>query len=118
MDIASAPCDYTKMKNANLLGPALVIIWLTACATTPQEPLEIVLAGATDGSCSVKVGDEVVNGEQLFQKLKERPRNQQVTLRGMDVNVPYRCIGLTIYALQRARVKMKVGFISEPPPAN
>ena len=91
---------------------------LPACATTPRKPFEIVVAKEGDGSCSVKVDGQTVDDEQLFQKLKTRPRNQEVKLSGMNIDVPYRCIGSTIYALQRARVKMKIGFISEPPLAN
>ncbi len=32
-----------------------------------------------------------------------------------DINTPYRCIGGTIYIMQRAGFP-RVGFISEPPP--
>ena len=32
-----------------------------------------------------------------------------------DVNTPYKCIGGTIFAMQRAGFA-RVGFISEPPP--
>ena len=32
-----------------------------------------------------------------------------------DVNTPYKCIGGTIYTMQRAGFA-RVGFISEPPP--
>jgi biopolymer transport protein ExbD len=38
----------------------------------------------------------------------------EVHIRG-DINVPYRCIGGTIYTMQRAGFP-KVGFISEPEP--
>jgi biopolymer transport protein ExbD len=38
----------------------------------------------------------------------------EVHIRG-DINTPYRCIGATIYAMQRAGF-IKVGFISEPEP--
>ena len=34
-----------------------------------------------------------------------------------DINVPYRCIGGTIYTMQRAGFP-KVGFISEPEPGS
>jgi biopolymer transport protein ExbD len=33
-----------------------------------------------------------------------------------DINTPYRCIGGTIYTMQRAGFT-RVGFISEPPPS-
>jgi biopolymer transport protein ExbD len=38
----------------------------------------------------------------------------EVHIRG-DINTPYRCIGGTIYTMQRAGFP-KVGFISEPEP--
>jgi biopolymer transport protein ExbD len=40
----------------------------------------------------------------------------EVHIRG-DIDTPYRCIGATIYTMQRAGF-VKVGFISEPPPGS
>jgi biopolymer transport protein ExbD len=40
----------------------------------------------------------------------------EVHIRG-DINTPYRCIGGTIYTMQRAGFP-KVGFISEPEPGS
>jgi len=86
---------------------------------------------AENGQCKVYWGLEEVTSQELLEKadtaLKaeiERlggPGSQiadedipEAHIRG-DVNTPYRCIGGTVYTMQRAGFT-RVGFISEPTP--
>ena len=62
------------------------------------------------------VDGQPMDEEQLFRRLKARHPEQEVRLEGLNLDVPYRCLGATIFALQRARVPIRIGFISEPPP--
>ena len=98
--------------------------------TTKAENVSLsVRAGAT-GQCEVYWGLTPVTSEQLTDravahlereiakaggpdKITELP---EAHIRG-DVNTPYRCIGGTIYNMQRAGFA-RVGFISEPEPGS
>ena len=82
------------------------------------------------GQCEVYWGMAPVSSNQLYdravQKLKDEVERAgglavvkpddlpEVHIRG-DINTPYRCIGGTIFTMQRAGF-VKVGFISEPEP--
>ena len=83
---------------------------------------------AVDGQCEVYWNMDRVSSDELLQRadaaLKAEidrqggPENvteiPEAHIRG-DVNTPYRCIGGTIYTMQRAGFT-RVGFISEPTP--
>jgi biopolymer transport protein ExbD len=94
--------------------------------TTKPENVSLSVRGA-DGQCQVFWGmTQVSSGELLTRataKLEREIERQggvnaaglelpEVHIRG-DVNTPYRCIGGTIFTMQRAGF-VKVGFISEP----
>jgi biopolymer transport protein ExbD len=83
------------------------------------------------GVCEVYWGMSRIDSGALFNravaKLKTEIDKQggpnaagielpEVHIRG-DIDTPYRCIGATIYTMQRAGF-IKVGFISEPPPGS
>ena len=86
---------------------------------------------AVNGQCEVYWEMTPMTSEQLFQRAEtqlaaeiERLGGPDATIededipeahiRG-DIDTPYRCIGGTIYTMQRAGWT-RVGFISEPPP--
>ncbi|NML04937.1 biopolymer transporter ExbD [Sphingomonas sp. G-3-2-10] len=98
---------------------------------TETKPENVLLAvrASPEGQCQVYWGMAPVTSEELYnraQKKLEAEINKQggltaanlelpeAHIRG-DINTPYRCIGATIFTMQRAGF-IKVGFISEPPP--
>ncbi len=98
---------------------------------TQTKPENVSLAVTTngDGSCAVYWNLTPVTSTELLDrgvaKLRAEIDRQggvnaaglelpEVHIRG-DVNTPYKCIGGTIYTMQRAGFA-RVGFISEPPP--
>ncbi|MGV3769902.1 MAG: ExbD/TolR family protein [Sphingobium phenoxybenzoativorans] len=98
--------------------------------TTKPENVSLSVTSADDGSCAVYWNMTKVNSEDLLNRAVAKleadvkkaggvenltPEDlPEVHIRG-DINVPYRCIGGTIYTMQRAGFP-KVGFISEPEP--
>ncbi|MDP8995019.1 MAG: biopolymer transporter ExbD [Pseudomonadota bacterium] len=95
--------------------------------TTPHNVNLSVRAGP-NGECEVYWELTRVTAEELFE-LAESALTQEIERQGGpenvedipeahirgDVNTPYRCIGGTIYTMQRAGWT-RVGFISEPIP--
>ena len=99
--------------------------------TTKPENVSLSVTTKPDGSCAVFWGTSPVTSVELLdravEKLKAEIARQggvgnpelelpEAHIRG-DVNVPYRCVGGTIYTMQMAGFA-KVGFISEPPPGS
>ena len=97
--------------------------------TTKPENVSLSVRGAANGECEVYWGQTRIHSEELLQravdKLKLEIEKQggvnapglelpEAHIRG-DVNTPYRCIGGTIFTMQRAGFA-RVGFISQPPP--
>jgi biopolymer transport protein ExbD len=97
---------------------------------TTTKPENVLLSVTGNGdTCNVYWGMSPVTSAELLDravnKLKAEIDRQgglgnpalelpEAHIRG-DVNTPYRCIGGTIYTMQRAGFA-KVGFISEPEP--
>ena len=86
---------------------------------------------AVDGQCEVYWNLTKVTSEELLERADAALKAEidrlggpgvqiededipEAHIRG-DVNTPYRCIGGTVYTMQRAGFT-RVGFISEPPP--
>jgi biopolymer transport protein ExbD len=98
--------------------------------TTKPENVSLSVTSMPDGSCGVFWNMTKVDSSELLNravaKLEADVKKAggvenmtvddlpEVHIRG-DINVPYRCIGGTIYTMQRAGFP-KVGFISEPEP--
>ncbi|WP_136161108.1 ExbD/TolR family protein [Sphingomonas flavalba] len=97
--------------------------------TTKPENVSLSVKASDTGACEVYWNQTRVNSTELLNravdKLKLEIEKQggvnapglelpEVHIRG-DVNTPYRCIGGTIFTMQRAGFA-RVGFISEPPP--
>ncbi|MBA3511392.1 biopolymer transporter ExbD [Sphingomonas sp.] len=97
--------------------------------TTKPENVNLTVRGEPDGSCGVYWNLTKVDSKNLLdravKKLEDEIERQggveniteetmpEAHIRG-DVNTPYKCIGGTIYTMQRAGFA-RVGFISEPP---
>ena len=97
--------------------------------TTKPENVSLSVRGDGAGGCEVYWGLQKLNSEQLLdravKKLEDEIKRQggveniteetmpEAHIRG-DVNTPYRCVGGTVFTMQRAGFS-RVGFISEPP---
>ncbi len=98
--------------------------------TTKPENVSLSITTDDSGGCAVYWNLTKVNSEDLLNRAVAKleadikkaggvenltPEDlPEVHIRG-DINTPYRCIGGTIYTMQRAGFP-KVGFISEPEP--
>ena len=97
--------------------------------TKPENVSLTVRAGA-NGGCEVYWNLTQVDSEQLLDRAVKALEEQiarvggvenineenmpEVHIRG-DVNTPYKCIGGTVFTMQRAGFA-RVGFIPQPPP--
>jgi biopolymer transport protein ExbD len=96
---------------------------------TKPENVSLTVRGGPGGACEVYWNLTPVNNEQLLDKAVDALEKQiakvggvenineenmpEVHIRG-DINTPYKCIGGTVFTLQRAGFA-RVGFISQPP---
>ena len=96
---------------------------------TKPENVSLTVRGAPDGSCEVYWNLTPITSEELLDRAVEALEKQiaavggvenineenmpEVHIRG-DVNTPYKCIGGTVFTMQRAGFA-RVGFISQPP---
>jgi len=96
---------------------------------TKPENVNLSVRGGPGGTCEVYWNLEKVNSDQLLDKavkkleqlIKDVGGVDKVTednmpeahIRG-DINTPYKCIGGTVFTMQRAGFA-RVGFISNPP---
>ena len=92
---------------------------LTACTgpapePEPEPPVEVRLV--RDGSrfgCRAEVAGKALTEEALLAAARGwRERGARVV---GTPETPYKCLGGTIFILQRAGIK-RVGFVAEPPP--
>jgi len=96
---------------------------------TKPENVNLSVKGGPGGTCEVYWNLTKVTSDELLDKAVEKLEKlikdvggvQNVTDENMpeahirgDVNTPYKCIGGTIFTMQRAGFA-RVGFISEPP---
>ena len=96
---------------------------------TKPENVSLSVRAAPNGACEVYWGQTRVNSTELVERAVVKLRKEidkqggpnapglelpEVHIRG-DINTPYRCIGGTVFNMQRAGF-IRVGFISEPPP--
>ena len=96
---------------------------------TKPENVNLSVRGGPGGTCEVYWNLTRVNNEQLLDRAVKKLEDliedvggvENVTEENMpeahirgDVNTPYKCIGGTIFTMQRAGFA-RVGFISEPP---
>jgi biopolymer transport protein ExbD len=97
---------------------------------TKPENVNLSVRGGPGGTCEVYWNLTKVDNKELLdlavkkleQLIKDVGGVQNVNEENMpeahirgDINTPYKCIGGTIFTMQRAGFA-RVGFISEPPP--
>ncbi len=98
--------------------------------TTKPENVNLAVRAAPDGSCEVYWNLTRVDSTQLVDRAVQHLEAEIARLGGpanvtelpeahirADVNTPYRCVGGTIFNMQRAGFA-RVGFISEPAPGS
>jgi biopolymer transport protein ExbD len=98
--------------------------------TTKPENVNLSVRSGPGGTCEVYWNITRVTSDELLDRavkkledlIKDVGGVENVTEENMpeahirgDVNTPYKCIGGTIFTMQRAGFA-RVGFISEPPP--
>jgi len=97
---------------------------------TKPENVSLTVRGGPGGTCEVYWNLTRVNNEELLDRAVKSLEDQiervggveniteenmpEVHIRG-DINTPYKCIGGTVFTMQRAGFA-RVGFISQPPP--
>ena len=98
--------------------------------TTKPENVNLSVRGGPGGSCEVYWGLTKVDSKELLDRAVQKLNDEikivggvenindtnmpEAHIRG-DANTPYKCIGGTVFTMQRAGFA-RVGFISEPPP--
>jgi biopolymer transport protein ExbD len=97
---------------------------------TKPENVNLSVRGGPGGTCEVYWNLTKVDNKELLdravkkleQLIKDVGGVENVTEENMpeahirgDINTPYKCVGGTIFTMQRAGFA-RVGFISEPPP--
>jgi biopolymer transport protein ExbD len=107
----------------------LPTVYFEPTQTKPENVVLSVRVNTGNGACEVFWGLTPVNSSELVTMAVNKLRREidkqggpsapglelpEVHIRG-DVNTPYRCIGGTVFNMQRAGFT-RVGFISEPPP--
>ena len=96
---------------------------------TKPENVSLTVRGGPGGTCEVYWNLTQVNNEELLDRAVKALEDQiakvggvenindenmpEVHIRG-DINTPYKCIGGTVFTMQRAGFA-RVGFISQPP---
>ena len=96
---------------------------------TKPENVSLTVRGGPGGTCEVYWNLTPVTAEQLLDRGVKALEDQiervggidkiteenmpEVHIRG-DVNTPYKCVGGTVFTMQRAGFQ-RVGFISQPP---
>ena len=97
---------------------------------TKPENVSLTVRGGPGGTCEVYWNLTPITSEELLDRAVKALETQiaavggvenineenmpEVHIRG-DVNTPYKCIGGTVFTMQRAGFA-RVGFISQPPP--
>ena len=97
---------------------------------TKPENVSLTVRGGPGGTCEVYWDLTPVNNEQLLDRAVKALEDQIAKVGGVeninddnkpeehirgDINTPYKCIGGTVFTMQRAGFA-RVGFISQPPP--
>ncbi len=96
---------------------------------TKPENVSLTVRGGAGGSCEVYWNLTPITSEELLDRAVQSLEKQiaavggvenineenmpEVHIRG-DINTPYKCIGGTVFTMQRAGFA-RVGFISQPP---
>ena len=98
-----------SLTVALLSGPAL-----GCAAPATVQPFNVVVRGPAM-SCTIEVEGRRVTADELFAIAEPEAKSGRRVHIDLDMaQAPYRCLGGTIYTLQRAGFK-DVGFVAEPP---
>ena len=86
-----------------------------------QAPPPVEIIASFDGmSCHIAFDDRAqplpFHERALVDAFRDLKRQGRTIAFRFDMKLPYRCIGMIIYTAQRAGVRMRMGFVSEPPP--
>ncbi|MBJ7444149.1 MAG: hypothetical protein JHD32_07530 [Sphingobium sp.] len=102
-----------------VLLPIAVIV-RAAAGTKTRDVLQLTITFEAPGTCRINVGDQSFlmpkQDDALLATLKPLVKKGRILSIVGGGDIPYRCIGHTIYTAQRAGFK-KVGFVAEPPEA-
>ncbi len=97
--------------------------------TTKPENVNLTVRGGPGGACEVYWNLTKVDSKELLDRAVKKLEEQIEAVGGVeniteenmpeahirgDINTPYKCVGGTVYNMQRAGFA-RVGFISEPP---
>jgi biopolymer transport protein ExbD len=97
--------------------------------TTKPENVSLSVRGDGKGGCEVYWNLQKVNSKDLLDRAVKKLKDQIAKVGGVenlteetmpeahirgDINTPYKCIGGTVFTMQRAGFA-RVGFISQPP---
>ena len=113
--VQSVPITLPKVRNE--------------ATETKKENVSLTVRGGPGGTCEVYWNLVPVTNDVLLDRAVKHLENQikavggvenineenmpEVHIRG-DINTPYKCIGGTVFTMQRAGFA-RVGFISQPP---
>lgn len=105
-----------------LTAVAIALATLAGCAHKPEAPpIALTVAGDEPG-CRFEVEGRLValgtlaEAQAMLAEAARRWRGRSVTILRGAADAPYKCFGLAVYVLQRARVELRIGFISQSPP--
>ena len=103
------------MKLSNRAAIFTLPLALIGCAHSAKDaPFDVVIHGQAS-TCSVSVNGRVVTYDELLViARKEAASRKDVIIDAGISDTPYRCIGGTIYALQRAGFSI-VSFARDSP---
>jgi biopolymer transport protein ExbD len=100
------------------LALALAAASIAACSGARPEPqpppaLDVMIRGTAETGCHAEVEGRALTPDELEAWARTLARaGREAHLRGSP-DLPYRCVGHIVYALQRAGFT-RIGFISEP----
>ena len=132
-DVPMSDINTTPLVDVMLV--LLIIFLITVPVVIQSVPITLPqvrneVRGGPGGTCEVYWDLTPGNNEQLLDRAVKALEDQiakvggveninddnmpEVHIRG-DINTPYKCIGGTVFTMQRAGFA-RVGFISQPPP--
>lgn len=112
-----AALRHFTVMNLPIRAPILAILPLaiTGCAErTEPAPFKVLVRGPAS-SCTTEVEGRTVTTEELLEIARRAASpGRPARIDGNMAETPYRCIGGTLFTLQRAGFK-DVDFIGPPP---
>lgn len=98
----------------------MTVMVRAATGTKSRDVLQLTITFDAPDTCRITVGDQSflmpTQDDALLATLKPLVKKGRILSIVGGGDIPYRCIGHTIYTSQRAGFE-KVGFVAEPPEA-